>query len=85
MTINLLSAKYLGEWRFAVSFSDGTAGILDMAKYLATRSGNLLEPLRDEDYLRRGFVDAGALAWPNGLELAPARLHEFSVLVRSAA
>jgi len=85
MTINLLSAHYPGESQFAVSFSDGSTGTLDFAGYLATRSGSLLEPLHDEAYLRRGFVDAGALAWPNGLEISPARLHEISALVRSAA
>ena len=26
------------------------------------------------------FIDAGALCWPNGLELSPARLHEISLL-----
>ncbi|MBK6357196.1 MAG: DUF2442 domain-containing protein [Betaproteobacteria bacterium] len=85
MTINLLSTSYLGGRCFAVSFSDGSSGTLDMAKYLATRSGPLLLPLTDETYLKRGFVDAGALAWPNGLEISPKRLYEISDLVRSAA
>ena len=85
MTISLLSANYLSDCRFAVSFSDGSTGTLDMGRYLASRTGTLLEPLRDESYLKRGFVDAGALAWPNGLEISPERLHEVAVLVRSAA
>ncbi len=85
MMISLLSASYLGEGCFAVNFSDGSAGKLDMTKYLATRSGPLLLPLADECYLRRGFVEAGALAWPNGLEISPERLFEFSQLVRNAA
>ena len=36
----------------------------------------LLEPLRDSVYFARFFIDAGALCWPNGLELSPDRLHE---------
>ena len=39
MMISLLSARYLGERKFAVSFSDGSAGTLDMGEYLANRSG----------------------------------------------
>jgi hypothetical protein len=51
---------------------------------LLRRKGPLLEPLRDEAYFRRLFIDAGALCWPNGLELAPARLYE-SCLALDAA
>ena len=85
MMISLLSARYLGERKFAVSFSDESAGTLDMAEYLANRSGPLLEPLKDETYLSRGFVEAGAFAWPNGLELSPEKLHSLAVLVKHAA
>ena len=85
MTISLLSARYLGERKFAVSFSDGSAGTLDMAEYLANRSGPLLEQLKDEAYLSRGFVEAGAFAWPNGLELSPEKLHSLTALVKHAA
>ena len=85
MMISLLSARYLGERKFAVSFSDGSAGTLDMAEYLANRSGPLLEPLKDETYLSRGFVEAGAFAWPNGLELSPVKLQSLTALVKHAA
>lgn len=85
MTINLLSVSYLGERQFAVSFSDSSTGTLNMAKYLESRSGPLLAPLFDEPYLSRGFVDAAALAWPNGLEISPSRLFEVAELVRHAA
>ncbi|MGL1833463.1 hypothetical protein ACKVEX_07640 [Rhodocyclaceae bacterium SMB388] len=36
----------------------------------------MLETLRDPVYFRRAFIDAGALCWPNGLELSAARVHE---------
>ena len=85
MTINLLSVSYAGECRFAVCFSDGRAGILDMASYLATRTGPLLAALADENYLKRAFVDAGALAWPNGLEISPERLYDVAAFVKDAA
>lgn len=48
------------------------------AAYLATRQGPLLEALREPAYFSRCFVDAGALCWPNGLELSAARLHELA-------
>jgi hypothetical protein len=73
--IKLIEARYQGGFQVALSFSDGKEGIFDGAALLQ-RSGPLLEPLRDESYFRRVFIDAGALCWPNGLELSPARLYE---------
>ncbi|MBZ0097261.1 MAG: DUF2442 domain-containing protein [Sulfuricella sp.] len=73
--IKLTKARYQGDFQVALSFSDGKEGIFD-GRGLLQRSGPLLEPLREEAYFRRFFIDAGALCWPNGLELSPARLHE---------
>ena len=78
--IKLLEARYVGHHRIELAFSDGQHGVFDVSAYLATRQGPLLEPLYDESYLQRYFIDAGALCWPNGLELSPARLHEISLL-----
>jgi hypothetical protein len=36
-----------------------------------TVSGTLFEPLRDPDYFRQVRVELGAVAWPNGADLAP--------------
>jgi hypothetical protein len=36
----------------------------------------LLEPLQDQAFFERFFIDAGALCWPHGLELSPDRLHD---------
>jgi len=73
--IKLLKAKCLDNFQVALVFSDGQEGIFD-GHSLLQRAGPLLEPLRAESYFRRLFVDAGALCWPNGLELSPARLHD---------
>lgn len=73
--IKITDTRYLGDFRVELRFSDGSAGTFDGQAFLR-REGPLLEPLRDEAYFRRLFIDAGALCWPNGLELSPARLHE---------
>jgi hypothetical protein len=48
-----------------------------------------LRPLEDPAWFARAFIEAGALAWPNGLEFAAHSLHaameEAGVLVRRAA
>ncbi|MFZ1640567.1 MAG: DUF2442 domain-containing protein [Candidatus Contendobacter sp.] len=78
--IKLLEAHYRGDHQIDLVFSDGQRGAFDVNAYLAARQGPLLKPLHDEAYLQRFFIDAGALCWPNGLALSPARLHEISLM-----
>ena len=80
--IKLLDFKTIASHELELTFSDHTHGVFDGANYLSSRQGPLLEILREPAYFARCFVDAGALCWPNGLELSAARLHE---LLGSAA
>lgn len=73
--IKVIEARYLSDFQVALKFSDGKEGVFD-GHTLLQHSGSLLEPLRAEPYFRRLFIDAGALCWPNGLELSPTMLHE---------
>ena len=76
--IKLLDVKTIALHQLELVFSDHSHGVFDGASYLANRQGPLLENLRDPAYFARCFVDAGALCWPNGLELSAARLHELA-------
>lgn len=82
--IKLLDVKPLKAHALELHFSDHTHGVFDGAKYLATRHGPLLEALRDPAYFERCFVEAGALCWPNGLELSAVRLHELVCSAQAA-
>jgi len=73
--IKVIEARYQGDFQVALKFSNGKEGTFD-GRSLLQRTGSLLEPLRAESYFRRLFIDAGALCWPNGLELSPARLYQ---------
>jgi len=77
--MKLRSTQLVAPFTLAVDFSDGTQGVFDGQAYLAQRTGPLLGPLRDPMYFERCFIDAGALCWPNGLELSPAKLHTLSI------
>ena len=72
--IKLLDVKTIAPHQLELTFSDHSLGVFDGANYLASRQGPLLENLRDPAYFARCFIDAGALCWPNGLELSGARL-----------
>lgn len=56
-------------------FSDGTAGDVDFS---AERWTGVLEPLNDPAYFAQVILDpeAGTIAWPNGIDLAPEPLYE---------
>ncbi|MBI5438297.1 MAG: DUF2442 domain-containing protein [Nitrosomonadales bacterium] len=82
MIIKVIEARYLGDFQVALIFSDGKEGTFD-GRVLLQRNGSLLEPLRSEIYFQRLFIDAGALCWPNGLELSPARLYETSRILET--
>lgn len=82
--IKLLSAGYTENGLIMLEFSDGNKGVFNLSAYLSERMGSLLVPLADEDYARRCFIDAGALCWPNGLELSAERPHELVSLSKAA-
>lgn len=86
--IKLVQVTVLGTDRLMLVFSDGSAGEWSASELLA-RDTVMTRPLESEDYFARAFIEAGALAWPNGLELSGASLHrrlsEAGALRRAAA
>ena len=73
--IKVLNTRLVAPFKLEIDFSDHTQGVFDGATYLADKAGPLLDALRDASYFQRVFIDAGALCWPNGLELSPARVY----------
>jgi hypothetical protein len=60
-------------YRLAVTFTDGTSGIVDLSNRLF---GPMFEPLRDPAFFAQARVDEfGAICWPNGADLAPDALY----------
>ena len=53
--IKVLNARLLDAFRLELDFSDQTQGVFDAAAYLASRSGPLLDKLRDPAYFSRCF------------------------------
>ncbi len=80
IVIKILDARHDGNFFVTLRFSDGSEGHFNGAAYLKDRSGSLLTAFEDEAFFKRFFIDAGALCWPNGLELSPQRLHELCLM-----
>ncbi|MEP5764933.1 MAG: DUF2442 domain-containing protein [Halieaceae bacterium] len=75
MTPKLCGARYVSGYKIALSFEDGTAGVVDLESQLW---GEVFEPLR-ELAVFQDFVldpDLQTLTWPTGADLAPEFLYE---------
>ncbi|TMJ18170.1 MAG: DUF2442 domain-containing protein [Alphaproteobacteria bacterium] len=86
--IELIAIEIAGERALDLAFSDGSRGRWEADAVLA-RDTVLTRPLQDPAYFARAFIEAGALAWPNGLEFSAVSLHatlaEAGALIRKAA
>lgn len=72
--IKILRVSILHDRVLRLQFSDGSSGDYDVAPLIA-RGTQLTSALADDSYFGRFFLELGAVAWPNGFELAPGALH----------
>jgi hypothetical protein len=86
--IKIAKLQVSGPDSLTLAFTDGTTAPWS-ARDLIARDTVLTRPLADPTYFARAFIEGGALAWPNGLELSPAALYatlgEAGLLQRKAA
>lgn len=72
--IKIVKAQPLRHLSIRLEFSDGSAGDYDLAPLFA-RNTVLTRPWQDAAFFERFFIELGALAWPNGLELSAESIH----------
>jgi hypothetical protein len=70
MLTKVTNLEKLGGFQLRVRFNDGSEGVHDFAR-MVQEPGSALEPLRDEAYFARVFLELGAPTWPNGFDIAP--------------
>lgn len=72
--IKLVHAKWVGDSKLSLAFSDGSQGIYNFDALLA-KNTTLTLPLQNPAMFQRFFLELGALCWPNGLEFSASKLH----------
>ena len=86
--IKLVHLRITGPDTLELAFSDGSHAKWSAADLIA-RDTIMTRPLSQPTYFARAFIEAGALAWPNGFELSGTSLHrrlaEAGALIRPAA
>ena len=70
MLTKITRLEKLGGHRLRLRFSDGSEGVHDFTP-MVKESGPMIDPLREEAYFARVFLEFGALSWPNGFDIAP--------------
>ena len=73
--VDVTGVEVVADHMLRLTFADGTIGDVDFADH---EWRGVLEPLRDSTFFAEVRIDpeAGTLAWPNGIDLAPELLHE---------
>jgi hypothetical protein len=86
--IKLVHIRPEADATLRLAFSDGATALWSAADLIA-RDTVMTRPLADPTYFARAFIEAGALAWPNGFELSADSLHrkldDAGALLRPAA
>jgi hypothetical protein len=73
--VDVVGVEVVGDYRLRLTFADGTTGDVD---FTSRQWRGVFEPLRDPAFFARVEVDeeAGTIAWPGGLDMAPEPLYE---------
>lgn len=70
MLTKVTRVERLGGFRLRVRFNDSSEAVHDFTA-MVHEPGPMLQPLRDEAYFARVFLEFGAPTWPNGFDIAP--------------
>lgn len=65
----------LPDYRLAVTFNDGVAGVVDCSGITTASDPGMYAPLAAADFFAQARLEFGAVTWPNGADLDPAWLH----------
>jgi hypothetical protein len=72
---HVTSVKALPDYRLEVSFRDGVHGEVRMRDLVFSSRAGVFSALRDPKAFEHVFMSYGAVAWENGLDLAPDAMH----------
>lgn len=64
------------DWQLAVTFNDGLTGSVDLSVLVNGPDAGVFEALRDPAFFAQAYLDCGAVAWPNGADLAPDAMYK---------
>ena len=72
----VISLSILPGHRLAVTFRDGTTGVVDLSAVLTAQECGIYEALKETAFFEQVRLELGVVTWPNGADLDPAWMHE---------
>ena len=75
MVPDVISAKYIENYKIEVSFDDGKKGIIDFSSYL--EKGGVFERFKNLEFFKKFAVneELGIITWRDELDVAPETLY----------
>lgn len=73
--IKLIAVEPQQGTQLLLRFSDGAWGVFDFKPFIDAAT-EMTTPLADAEFFARHFIEAGALAWPNGFDLSAPSLYQ---------
>ena len=80
--LHVISAEYLANYQFKLTFNNGIEGIVDLEQELY---GEVFEPLKDKSLFQQVFVTSRTIEWSNGADFAPEFLFEIAINKQSVS
>jgi hypothetical protein len=68
----VIETRQISGFIVSARFDDGTEKRIDVSQWF---KGPVFEPLKDPKLFKKFFIEAGTLAWPNGVDIAPEALY----------
>ena len=68
MPWDVVDLKIIAPLALLVSFSDGTSGEV---RFENSHLTGVFSALKDFNFFKQAFIDRGAVAWPDNIDLAP--------------
>jgi hypothetical protein len=73
MFLEVLNAKYVGDYKINLIFNNGESKTVDLSDKLI---GKVFEPLKDKAYFKLFTIKYNTIEWNNGADFAPEYLYE---------
>lgn len=74
--LRIKDVDYQGDYRLALTFSDGVHKVVDLEPYL---TGEVFGALRDKEQFIQYALTPVTIEWANGADFAPEYLYEIGV------
>ena len=75
MVPDVISGKYIDEYKIELCFDNGKKGVVDFSKYL--KSGGVFERFMDIEFFKNFTIneELGVITWQNELDVSPETLY----------